>query len=305
MKLHYHFELNPEKRENNPQLVIVGIDLEWAKNWKAVEKTVPFCFALHVIYLPEMGYSSDLCINAFKMTADVLWRGHKEVITTFLLRIDKLIGTQLNHKNTVVVGHQISSDLHCMLQHSTETLSHIKKIAERFTGRKQRRGKVSSGQLSLLGSSEYAPRTPGWGDDFSVFDTRYDIQGKIKGQERLRDVSLRSRVYAIQFELSPSLSLTKLYNLYLQDQDPGKMERLIIVNWRHAFQTALVYLTNQVCPSLKCYSSSCEERALTTNDIIYKMASGSIAYVESEDYRYSMSEEGINRYLRLYKSPLV
>jgi hypothetical protein len=305
MKLHYHFELNPEKWKNNTQLVIVSIDLEWAKNWKAIEKTVPFCFALHVIYVPKVVYNSALCpcINAFKMTADVLWRSPEETTTAFLLRINKLIGAQFDHKNTVVVGHQISSDLHCMLQHSAETLSHIKKIAEQFTKRKNRRGKVSSGQSLFPSLSQSAPATSIWDDKFNVFDTRYDIRSKIKGQERLRDVSLRLGVYAIQFELSPVLSLTRLYNLYLQDQDPRKKERLIILNWRHAFQTALVYLIDQVCPSLKCSLSLGKRDSLTTNDIIYKMASGSIAYVDSEEYRYSMSEEGINRYLGLYKNP--
>jgi hypothetical protein len=278
MKPHYHFELNPEKYKDY-RLVIVSIDLEWAKNWKAVTKMVPFCFASHIIYLPSKSHNIIECINSLKMVADVFFRGFNETITEFLQRIDKFIETQLIHKNTVVVGHQINSDLYCMIQNSLENLPCIKKIIERFKERRKKNKVI---------------------DDFNVFDTRYDIQNKVKGKERLRDVSLRLKVYAIQFEISNSLSLTKLYNLYMKDRDPEKMEKLIILNWRHAFQTALVYLVDQICPSLKCYSSSCKKSYLTTNNIIYKMAHGYIKYVKSGDYLYSMSPKGIKKYLELY-----
>jgi hypothetical protein len=285
MTFHYHFELNPEKEGNRR---IIGIDLEWAKNWSKDEKVFPFSFASHTIYLP---FKSDPCIGNFKMHADILFRGFEEATTEFLSKIDEFIGKEVLKNNTVIVGHQISSDIWCMLNSSKKVLPNVQTIAEKFNIRRTNSRNLSNPSLFNFKTRQI---------DFKVFDTRYDISSRVRGQERLRDVSLRLGVYAIQFELSPKLSLTKLYRLFIETKEREKMEKLIILNWRHAFQTALVYLVDQICPSLTCYSNSCKRRILTTNDIIYKMASKEIAYLNTEEYRFTMRDEGIQKYLSLY-----
>src|SRR3989304_9506644 len=162
---------------------LLAIDLEWAKNWQAVEKTVPFCFNMHAIHLPTPELMCK-CIESFKMESHSLFRDKHETTTEFLVRVDKLIASNALDENTLVMGHQVSSDLHTMKQHSDVELGAVSMLIERLKSRKE--------QQTLF---------PG------VFDTRYDIRSRIVGQEKLRDVSLRLGVYAIQFELTKTLSM--------------------------------------------------------------------------------------------------
>ncbi|MCL5093568.1 MAG: hypothetical protein M1355_00305 [Patescibacteria group bacterium] len=270
--MEYKFSFNGGIDLKNDNLKIVAIDLEWAKNWRAVDKTVPFCFTLHAIELPDSN-SSD-CIRSFKMSAHSLFKKENEKVTDFLVRVDRMIGRFITDK-TLVIGHQISSDLHTMRQHSDIELSIVNLLIDKLKLRKVNR------------------ELP------SVFDTRYDINSRILGQEKLRDVSIRLGIKAIQFELNKGLSLTKLYNNYLKTKDKKLKEKLIVLNWRHAFQTALVYLVDQFCSKSSCKNCIKE---LITNPIMKEMAMNQISYIDDELYLSSLTEEGINRYVALYSN---
>jgi hypothetical protein len=101
----------------------------------------------------------------------------------------------------------------------------------------------------------------------------------------------------VQNELN-MLSLTKMYNEYSSDNDPVKREMLTVLNWRHAFQTALVWLVD--CMDIVPYNKKHEGHFFVTNDIIYKMGREHFDYLNSLEYSRSRTIEGICEYVKRY-----
>ncbi len=257
---------------------IVSIDSEWAKNWKAKEKFIPFCIGIHSIYLDEIGNFLD--IDKLHMETELYFRENYESTQDYIENVESILSKYIDD-NTLILGHQLNSDLYTFVHCSNKKLNTIEQLIDAFKTRKNFRG---------------ADNKKG----FTVADTRYDINNRIKGQEKLRSVSLRLNVFAIQNELN-EMSLTKMYNAYLLDADQNKKEKLIVLNWRHAFQTALVWLIDTVYPDKTPYNSKFNMEFIVTNDIIFEMGKDHINYINSEEFEQSLSLEGICNYIKKYQ----
>lgn len=258
---------------------IVAIDTEWAKNWRTPVTFEPFCAAVHVLDVPER--YRVLNIESWSMRTELYFRSADETVTSYAKAVDEMVARHVSDRS-VVVGHQLSSDLHLLRRNSAARLPMIDEILERFRTR----------------HSSDEPR-----GTFVVRDTRYDIRNRVTGDggEKLRNVSLRLHVFAVQTELRGT-SLTKLYNVYRKDNDRGTLEKLMVLNWRHAFQTALVWLVDS-SPSARLPRR--EGRAfLLTNDIIHRMSQEHLSYVRSPEYLVSCSRGGVAAYVRDY-APVV
>ena len=134
---------------------------------------------------------------------------------------------------------------------------------------------------------------------FSVADTRYDIPSRIIGDEKLRNVSLRLNIFAIQTELD-KMSLTKMYNTFILDNEKERAEKLMVMNWRHAFQTALVWLVDAVFPDQTLYDEEFDKNFISTNHIIYKMGKEDIQYLNTEEFKSTLLLEGVLKYVKKY-----
>lgn len=269
----FHFKFS--KGDNMGQKKIVAIDTEWAKNWRAEEKVVPFCCSFHTIYLE--GIKDIIDIDNVSMSSETYFRSREDSIQDYIDKVDLLVSRYMT-EGTAFVGHQLSSDLHTFVQQSKKPLKNIPCLIESLRFRKK---------------SDKAAT-------FSMFDTRYDIKNRIRGGggEKLRNVSLRYKVYAIQNELN-NTSLTKMYNQYVIDRDVTKREKLTVMNWRHSFQTALVYLID-IYPKNPIYNKKFDGEFLVTNDIILEMGGNTFGYLSSEEYLRSCTLEGIEEYIKKY-----
>lgn len=255
---------------------IVAIDTEWAKNWKAAEKFVPFCATVHVLYPPDAPEILDP--DRWAMDAELYFRSVDESVQDYAEAVDRILARQLSGP-TVVVGHQITSDLHVLRQLAGIRLPAVESVLAGFAARR-----------TLLDGCK----------DVIVRDTRYDIASRQTGNgaEKLRNVSLRLRVFAVQNELRVG-SLTKIFNQFRIDGDRGKMERLIVLNWRHALQTALVWLVDSN-PHCLLRNGDLGGEFLLTNRAQYEMGHRHIEYLRSPEFLETLQRRGVAEYVREY-----
>jgi len=269
----YHFKLSTGIKKSPDR--IVAVDTEWAKNWKADEKIVPFCTSVHIIYPDLTGSIID--IDKFCMESELYFRSKHDSTQDYINIVENII-TQYVDDSTLFIGHQLSSDLHTLVQCSKIKLDTVEHLISCFRSRKSKKDNKG----------------------FQVADTRYDIINRLVGNggEKLRNVSLRLNIFAIQNEIN-NISLTKMYNQYVLDSDQEKREKLMVLNWRHAFQTALVWLVD-FAGNMKPYNSKFKANFLVTNDIIYEMGKGKFKYLDTEDYKNSRSIGGVREYVSKY-----
>jgi len=255
---------------------LVALDIEWAKNWRAVEKIVPFCACLHSIYLTPTIQLLDA--DAMSMESQLLFRGNSQTTQDFVSEVDRLLTPHVRSKCTML-GHQLSSDLHTLRQCSHLPLVGVSDLIDKF---RNRHTKDSTGAGASVG------------------DTRYDLVSRVTGNgaEKLRNVSLRLGVIAVQTEIDGS-SVTRMYNEYVTDSDPLKRQKLQVMNWRHAFQTALVWAVDSL-PGVRRFSRLLGDGALTTNDALHRMGKEHIEYLSSEEFERTRSKAGTREYIARY-----
>ena len=107
---HYKFKKGVPKTKNR----IVAIDTEWAKNWKADEKFVPFCLAVHSIYLPEQYAFSLVNIDSLCMETELYFRSTDDTVQDYIDKAELIFSRYVND-STLFVGHQVTSDLHTFI----------------------------------------------------------------------------------------------------------------------------------------------------------------------------------------------
>lgn len=271
-KYFYKFSNGVQRGTNR----IVAIDTETAKNWRAQNKFIPFCASFFSIYYDNMNTDSQLNIEDLYVECEIYFRDETHDTAHYLSTVNDMIGKYLNSDNTTIVGHQLSSDLFSLKNLANETLDNVESLIIGFKNRKN----------DTAGS-------------FKVADTRYDIPSRVLGDEKLRNVSLRLNIFAIQNELDKA-SLTKQYNQYLIDGDKAKRERLIIMNLRHAFQTALVWLCDNVYPNKNLYTSKLGLGFITTNDIISNLCKSTIGHISTDEYIETLNTSNIYSYIQKY-----
>lgn len=270
----YHFKFQkgfPETTEK-----IVAIDTEWAKNWKAKEKFVPFCLALHSIYLPQKENFPIMDIDDLCMDSELYFRSENDTIQDYIDKAECIISKYIN-SSTLLVGHQLTSDIYTFLHSSSKDLIGLSSLITGFRERNQ----------------------PDSTKKIRVADTRYDIKNRVtgNGSEKLRNVSLRLKIFGVQTELD-TISLTRMYNEFLVDKDDLKREKLTVMNWRHAFQTALIWVVDSL--EKPVFNSRFNGKFLVTNDIIFEMGKSKINYLSSEQYNFTRSLDGISNYVQKY-----
>ena len=273
-KYHFKFKRVKQKKPSSNKR-IVTIDTEWAKNWRAKEKFVPFCTSIHSIYLENIYDVID--IDNLYMESELYFRSKSDSTQDYINQVENMLSKYVDD-NTVIVGHQISSDLHTLVQCSKVKLNTVELLIKLFKERKK------TNYLNVL----------------KVADTRYDIKNRKRGNgaEKLRNVSLRLKIIAVQNELN-EMSLTKMYNQYLIDGHQEKREKLLVLNWRHAFQTGLVWLLDLNCDKV-FYNTKFNANILVTNDIMLEMGKNSIKYLNSSEYAHSKTIDGILEYVKKY-----
>lgn len=260
--------------------LIVSIDTEWAKNWSSKEKFVPFCITIHSVYLQDI-QNEIIDIDNLNMESELYFRSKRDTTQDFIDRVEKMLEKYINNDGVTLIGHQLSSDLHTLVQCSQKKLDNVEYLIQQFKVRKSKKGQIHNE------------------NNFKVADTRYDIKNRILGDEKLRNVSLRLKIFAIQTELD-KMSLTKMYNTYLEDYDLQKMQKLQTMNWRHAFQTSLVWLVDSVYSNKVLYNKKFNLDFLVTNDIMFEMGKNHIAYLNSIEYQRTRNLEGILDYVKKY-----
>jgi hypothetical protein len=241
---------------------------------------VPFSAAFHVIY-PRLE-DSALDADDLHMESELYFRGPAESATGFAVAVDSLLASYLADGVTIV-GHQLASDLHTLSRSSSTRLVAVEAMIEMLRRRREER-------------HERGPR---------VADTRYDISGRQigNGAEKLRNVSLRYRVIAVQNELE-KISLTKLYNRYVLSRDNETREILTTVNWRHAFQTSLVWLSD-LLRGKPVRNRRFDWGVLVTNDIMWEMGHEHLGYLDSPEFVKSRTRGGVLDYISKYSPALI
>lgn len=267
----YHYVFSKGNHHTGKRLV--AIDTEWCKNWTAEEKFIPFLITIHTIYIEQLPKILD--IDKLSMKTEIIFRDDNISTNNYLKIIDDTLKSYIND-DTTIIGHQFSSDLHTMKQCSSNMLPTIELLISSLKNRKSKNNMLQS-----------------------VADTRYDIKSRIVKEEKLRTVSLRMGIFAVQNELD-KMSLTKMYNEYVKDRDPLKREMLLVMNWRHAFQTCLVWLVDSSYEKDSIYNSKFNSKFLLTNEIIYEMGNDEIAYLNTPEYKTTLKEDSIKKYVTKY-----
>lgn len=244
--------------------IVAGVNTEWLKK----RPCTPFCFALHAFYSKSFD-NKNYCMGAFGMEAILLFLRKNEKPLSFLKDINNIIG-DYSKKSTVFVGHQFASDLHFLCQASKSCeLKHLETLKALWRHRNP---------------TEMYPK---------AFDTRYDIDTKLKGKEKLLDVALRYNVYPVQEEYKARFSCSNEYLHYCKSAKTNVEEKIIVYNWRHALTSAMIYLVEKDC-RICTYWNKCESKRFVTNNIMVNMR-GELQYLKSKMFKQSLRMEELLR----------
>jgi hypothetical protein len=254
--------------------LLIGVDGEWVK-WPYNEA---FGFAAHVLHVPTTAMGRlPICqsVSDWAMDAVVLLRPPLMTREQFLHEVDRVVGTLMQEARAsrgTICGHQFATDVH-------------------FLG-------AGAGMPNVTALRTAWRERKGGRRRFSIMDTRYDLQGRIRGQERLVDVCKRQRVYAVQPELRRT-SLSALYRQYCASGEAHLAQQLAVINWRHALSSALLALADRTsCP---VWGATCSVANCATDDyrlgyhpntMIARLAKNHFSYVDSDRYSTSCLAAG-------------
>lgn len=227
--------------------ILVSFDLEWTKNYKIKNGNKPFCFSFvyfHLDCMPKKLENLDFGFCSFYIESR---KEEKSLVASADIELRKYI----NQKITIV-GHQLSSDISVLLNYgNTRQTTNFSKLKEYWHNRKNSQNHLE------------------------VFDTRYDLDPLLKGKSRrLVDVCTELNLDVKQPELKGSM--TKMQNIYLDNNDISFMEKLSILNIRHGLSAAILYY----------YFKKMEKKfdPINVNEIIHKNCSNHYDYVNSKEF---------------------
>lgn len=165
---------------------VAALDVEWTKDYQIKNGSRPFCYSL----VTQEGDEAALIAS---LDSDLqAWLASDSVLT----------------------GHQLSSDLSVVKNASTSTLVGIEGAYELWRTRRS--------------------------EDGRVFDTRYDVDHlPVGASRRLVDVCGDVKLDVRQPELARG-SMTKLQRDFLEHGTESIREQLLTLNVRHSLSTALV-----------------------------------------------------------------
>jgi hypothetical protein len=231
-----------------PQNLILAFDLEWTKNYKIKNGSVPFCFSF--VYFAQQEPAADYEIMEFGFISSYIQTPDEE--TELLNHANAELGNFLKHK-CILVGHQLVSDISVILSRTGNTKENFTKLKHLWQNRKAKNG------LHV-----------------QVFDTRYDLVNYLTGESRrLVDVCTESGLNVHQPELQSS-SMTKMQNEFYKTQDNRTLEKLQVLNIRHGLSCAILY---------NCYINNYKPaNKINVNKILYNNLKGIISYLDTPEF---------------------
>jgi hypothetical protein len=190
---------------------VTALDVEWTKNYQIENGSRPFCYSLVLLRWPQDGDDLSTYPTSFGFKSVYVTKESDEA--ALIAALDGDLQAWLA-SDSVLTGHQLSSDLSVVKNASTITLAGLEAAYELWRTRRSQ--------------------------DRRVFDTRYDSDHLPIGvSRRLVDVCSDLKLDVTQPELSRG-SMTKLQRDFLAHGTESIREQLLTLNVRHSLSTALV-----------------------------------------------------------------
>lgn len=235
-----------------PRTLVVSFDLEWTKNYRIPNGSQPFCFSFVFLHETRMHSQSDRLLQ-FGLAARYVH--HRYEIPRLIAEADALLRPIMARKSpTLIVGHQLSSDLAVLLNHaSTVPRNNIARLRDAWRQRQRHSMAVPVG----------------------VFDTRYDVGDFINTtSRRLVDVCLDCNLDVRQPEVQSSM--TAMQNTLFETHNTDTLERLMVLNIRHSLSAALVY---------RCYRARRRyQPPLNVNYLIHNNLCHQVDYIGGDQF---------------------
>lgn len=233
----------------------VALDVEWTKNYRIKHGSRPFCYSLCRIEVRRHASSLADLAEGMQFRSVYIHDNHEE--PALLADLDEQLA-KLDAAESVLCGHQLSSDLSVVLQASARPLAHVEAV---YAWWRQRR--ITGG----------------------VVDTRYDTDHLVDiKSRRLVDVATALGLDVTQPELG-RFSMTKLQQICA---DEGLVsDKLRVLNLRHSLSTALVAAMAQGWLRPGRYN---------VNDLLYTVLRDAFPYVQSEEFAVLLSDKCRRRY---------
>ncbi len=236
-----------EKGATDIGTLAVAFDLEWTKDYRRKNGSVPFCFSFVAVNLrTRCPRPSSL---AFGFIGQYVERGAES--EKLICDADRLLTTFLE-RDCTIVGHQLPSDI---------------STAIRYVGQKRANG---FSRLKQLWHSRGQPH-----GGAQVFDTRYDLEALLEGRSRrLVDVCGEFRLDVRQPEIRGSM--TRMQRLYYETADRRISDGLRVLNLRHALSSLLLFM----------YATRSEkpDEAVNVNRILHSHLERDIVYLASPQF---------------------
>ncbi|MGH3908903.1 MAG: hypothetical protein ACRDTE_32675 [Pseudonocardiaceae bacterium] len=190
---------------------MTALDVEWTKNYQIKNGSRPFCYSIVLLRWPEDGDDSGTYPVSFGFKSVYVTHAGDEA--ALVAALDNDLRAWLA-SDSVLTGHQLSSDLSVVRNASANTLIGLEGAYELWRSRRS--------------------------EDARVFDTRYDIDHlPVGASRRLVDVCCDLKLDVRQPELACG-SMTKLQRDFLEHGSESIREQLLTLNVRHSLSTALV-----------------------------------------------------------------
>lgn len=236
---------------NKAKELILGIDLEWTKNYRIKNGNKPFCFSF--VYFESI--KNFLMVERdLKFGFELYYIENEKEIFSLVNKIESRLKRFLKQEiKTYIVGHQLSSDISVILNlKERPKLNNITKLKKMWRGRKNSRGKK-----------------------LKVFDTRYDLEKFLTGKSRrLVDVCGELGLDVTQNEIRGSM--TKMQNSFLSNGDLSIFEKIAVLNLRHSLSAATLFnlfLNNQRV-----------KKNINMNKVIYHNAKNHFHYLNQDSF---------------------
>lgn len=190
---------------------VVALDVEWTKNYQIKDGSWPFCYSMVLLRWPHDGENLSSYPTSFGFKS--LYVTQEDDEPALIAALDRDLRSLLA-SDSILCGHQLSSDLSVVRNASASTLGGVERTYELW---RTRRGK-----------------------DGRVFDTRYDIDHlPVGASRRLVDVCGDLELDVTQPELARG-SMTKLQRDFIAHGNESIRDQLLTLNVRHSLSTALV-----------------------------------------------------------------
>ena len=226
---------------------IVALDVEWTKNYRIKNGQRPFCYSLVVLSYP----SSKLIPQSYP--ASFWFRSLYVSTANEEQELISALDTDLKYclsADTVLAGHQLSSDLSVVKSASRLPVPNIQRVYKLWQARRTNKRR-------------------------NIIDTRNDIDHSLSSKSRrLVDVCEELLLGVRQPELLKA-SMTRLHTCYLDSADEYIREKIIVLNLRHSLSTA-------IAASLGVGWT--EKASRNVNTLLRSELNGRLEYISSHEF---------------------